>query len=80
MKENQVSEEVLLASEHLTAIWISAYLDEIERIEHFFTSKLDELVNHFIKMQDKFRLKSEFYETAETEKQKKKAKKEKALK
>ena len=50
MAENQVSNDVLIASEQLTAIWISSYLDEIDRVEHFFTTKLEELINHFILM------------------------------
>ncbi len=47
----------------MAAIWISSYLDEINRVETFFQSKIEELVNQFILMQDKFRLKSELYET-----------------
>ena len=72
MNDKEVDEEVLVASEQLTAIWISAYLDEIERVETFFTNKIEELVNHFILMQDRFRLKQEYYETAESEKKKEK--------
>lgn len=59
----------------MTAIWISAYLDEISRVETFFVNKLDTLVDEFILMQDKFRLKSELYETEQLIKLKKELKK-----
>lgn len=50
MKDSPIDQDVLLASEELTAMWISAYLDEIQRVEAFFTQKLDSLVNEFILM------------------------------
>lgn len=65
----------MLASEELAAIWISSYLDEINRVETFFLTKIEELVNQFILMQDKFRLKSELYETEKTAKKQKELKK-----
>lgn len=45
MKEEVVETDTLIASEELTAIWISAYLDEINRVETFFNTKLEELIN-----------------------------------
>ena len=51
----------MLKSEQLVAIWISAYFDEINRVENFFMSKLKELVEHFILMQDQFRVKADLY-------------------
>lgn len=62
MQDFEIDEEVLRASEELSAVWISSYLDEIQRVETFFLTKLSELINQFILMQDKFRLKSELYE------------------
>jgi hypothetical protein len=59
MSSNDVEKSVLVASEELTAIWISNYLDEINRVEKFFLFKISELIDQFILMQDKFRLKSE---------------------
>lgn len=62
MADDFVSPEMLRASEELTAIWISSYLDEVQRVETFFLAKIEELINQFILMQDKFRLKGELYE------------------
>jgi len=45
MNATAVGDEVLSASEELAAIWISAYLDEINRVERFFNSKIEELIN-----------------------------------
>ena len=39
MSSNDVEKSVLVASEELTAIWISNYLDEINRVEKFFLFK-----------------------------------------
>jgi hypothetical protein len=44
-------------------------------VESFFGMKMDMLVDEFILMQDKFRLKSELYETEQEVKKKKKQKK-----
>lgn len=45
MQKEEVDQDVLQASEELATIWISAYLDEITRVESFFTTKLEELIN-----------------------------------
>lgn len=79
MTGQEMNADQLLASEELTAIWISSYLDEINRVESFFTAKLEELINQFILMQDKFRLKSELYETEKSAKKQKELKKQKQL-
>lgn len=75
MKNAEVDADVLNNSEELTAMWIQAYLEEIQRVESFFGMKMDMLVDEFILMQDKFRLKSELYETEQEVKKKKKQKK-----
>jgi hypothetical protein len=77
MTKQEMNADQLLASEELTAIWISSYLDEINRVESFFNAKLEELINQFILMQDKFRLKSELYETEKSAKKQKELKKQK---
>ena len=49
-------------SEQLTIEWIHAFLDEIYRIDDFFKKKQTELINSFIVLQDKFRIRTEKYE------------------
>lgn len=61
IEEEAIPAEVREVSEEMAAMWISAFLDEIDRVETFFTTKLEETINHFITMQDRFRLKSEYY-------------------
>lgn len=51
-------------------------MEEIARIEHFFLQKQNELINQFILLQDKFRIKADLYENEKQDKQKKKQKKE----
>jgi hypothetical protein len=68
LKETEFDAEILHASEEVTAMWISSYLDEISRVESFFEKKLESLITEFILMQDKFRLKSELYETEQLSK------------
>lgn len=46
-------------SEQLTVEWIHAFMDEIYRIDNFFQSKQTELIDNFIALQDKFRLKTQ---------------------
>jgi hypothetical protein len=36
---------VLEQSKELATIWIAAYLEEINRIEHFFLQKQNDLIN-----------------------------------
>jgi hypothetical protein len=50
MNQSITNDDTLSASEELTALWISSYLDEINRVENFFNSKLNELINQFILM------------------------------
>ena len=45
----------------MTIQWLHAFLEEIERIEHFFQSKQEELINDFIHLQDKFRMKTDHH-------------------
>jgi ADP-glucose pyrophosphorylase len=50
MKTAEVDADVLNNSEELTAMWIQAYLEEIKRVESFFSMKMDMLVDEFILM------------------------------
>ena len=43
-----------------------AFLDEVYRIDDFFKSKQSELINNFINLQDKFRIRTEKYEMGST--------------
>ena len=54
-------DEIKFDSEELTVQWVHAFLEEIERIEFFFKSKQEELINEFIHLQDKFRMKTDHY-------------------
>ena len=54
-------DDIQLESEELTIQWLHAFLEEIERIEHFFQSKQEELINDFIHLQDKFRMKTDHH-------------------
>ena len=77
MSANHVDQEVLEQSKELATIWIAAYLEEINRIEQFFLQKQNDLINQFILLQDKFRIKAELYENEKQEKKAKREKKEK---
>ena len=56
----------------MTIEWIHAFLDEIYRIDDFFREKQDDLINEFISLQDKLRMKSEkFSKKANKDKKKK---------
>ena len=57
---------VIEEAERLTIEWIHAFLDEIYRIDDFFKNKQTELINSFIQLQDKFRIKTEKYEVGST--------------
>ena len=69
-----VHDEVIELSESLTIDWVHAFLEEMNKIENFFVKKQDELINEFIGLQDKFRIKTDVHEQ---EKQKERDKKEK---
>ena len=56
------ADEVIEQSEILTVDWVHAFLEEINRIEGFFINKQDDLINEFIALQDKFRIKTDFHE------------------
>ena len=43
-------DEIKEGSENLTVQWVHAFLEEIERIEYFFKSKQEELINEFISL------------------------------
>ena len=45
-EDDDIKEE----SENLTVQWVHAFLEEIERIEQFFKSKQEELINEFISL------------------------------
>ena len=66
---------VIEEAERLTIEWIHAYLDEVYRIDDFFKTKQTELINSFIQLQDKFRIKTEKYEVGSTKTSRKKGKK-----
>jgi acyl-CoA reductase-like NAD-dependent aldehyde dehydrogenase len=51
-------DEVFKCSEEMTFEWIEMFLSDVNRIERFFTDKKEQLINEFIVMQEKFRLKS----------------------
>jgi hypothetical protein len=53
---------VFQVSEELAFEWIELFLSDVNRIERFFSEKKDSLINEFINMQEKFRLKSHNYE------------------
>ena len=59
-------DEVVQQSEQLTVEWIHAFLDEIYRIDDFFKTRQLELINNFIGLQDKFRIRTEKYEVGST--------------
>ena len=55
-------DETIELSEQLTIDWVHAYMEEINRIDNFFTTKQDALINEFISLQDKFRIKTDLHE------------------
>ena len=55
-------DDVVEYSEQLTVEWVHAFLDEIYRIDDFFKKKQTELIDNFIGLQDKFRIRTEKYE------------------
>ena len=65
-------DESVKRAESMTIEWIHAFLDEIYRIDDFFREKQDDLINEFISLQDKLRMKSEkFSKKANKDKKKK---------
>ena len=60
--EETDNDEVFHASEEMTFEWIELFLSDVNRIERFFVEKKESLINDFIAMQEKFRLKSYQYE------------------
>lgn len=60
--EETDNDEVFHASEEMTFEWIEMFLSDVNRIERFFVEKKESLINEFIAMQEKFRLKSYNYE------------------
>ena len=53
---------IFQVSEEMAFEWIELFLSDVNRIERFFSDKKDSLINEFINMQEKFRLKSHNYE------------------
>ena len=42
--------------------WIDRFLQEVDHVEEFYKKKLNELIESFIKVQEKFRYRAEIYE------------------
>lgn len=68
-------DDVVEYSEQMAVEWIHAFLDETYRIDDFFKSKQLELINNFIVLQDKFRIRTEKYEVGSSRTGKSKASK-----
>ena len=60
--EPEEGDEVFQASEALAFEWIELFLSDVNRIERFFVDKKESLINEFIAMQERYRLKSYQYE------------------
>ena len=60
--EPEEGDEVFQASEALAFEWIELFLSDVNRIERFFVDKKEGLINEFIAMQERYRLKSYQYE------------------
>ena len=59
-------DEIVDLSIDMTVQWVHAFLDEVYRIDDFFKAKQMELINNFIGLQDKFRIRTEKYELGST--------------
>lgn len=70
--EDEDEDEIFFASEELAFEWIEFFLSDVNRIERFFLDKKDSLINEFIAMQERFRLKSNQYEDNKPKNMKKK--------
>ena len=55
-------DEFVIQAEELTIGWLHAFLDEVYRVDAFFNEKQIELINSFIGLQDKFRIKTDYHE------------------
>ena len=55
-------DEVFFASEELAFEWIEMFLSDVNRVERFFVEKKEQLINDFIAMQERYRLKSYSYQ------------------
>ena len=73
---DQNHDQIFERSELMTFEWIEIYMCEIQQVESFFSSKLDELISQFIQLQDNFRIKADMFEDDKLEKEKKKKLKE----
>lgn len=45
-------------SEEMAFEWIELFLSDVNRVERFFLDKKEQLINEFIAMQERYRLKS----------------------
>jgi len=59
-----VRDDFVIFAEELTIGWLHAFLDEVYRVDDFFKGKQNELINTFIGLQDKFRIKTDLHEMA----------------
>ena len=57
--ESVYDDGTLIKSENLTVEWIHAFLGEVQRVDDFFSKKQNELIDQFITLQDKFRIRTE---------------------
>lgn len=55
--ENE-NDEIHQISEEMAFEWIELFLSDVNRVERFFTDKKESLINEFIAMQERYRLKS----------------------
>jgi hypothetical protein len=60
--EESEQDAAFFASEELAFEWVEYFLSDVNRIERFFCEKQEALINEFIGMQERFRLKSTEYE------------------
>ena len=54
-------DKILEYSERWANEWLQAFFSELKRINNFFNSKQDDLINDFIILQDKFRIKTDYH-------------------
>lgn len=53
-----VDDEIHAISEEQAFEWIEMFLSDVNRVERFFVDKKEQLINEFIGMQERYRLKS----------------------
>lgn len=58
MQPPKEKDESVKRAEQMTVEWIHAFLDEVYRIDDFFKERQDSLINEFISLQDKLRLRT----------------------